>query len=543
MSAAGTATPIREAASLGDFLRILRRRKLIVIQAMIIVPLISIFLAMRQPDMYQASAQVLISNQKTAVLTVAGVPDTSATQGTDRFIATETFLARSPEVATRVLAKVKIPGVTPGSLLSQSSVQAVSNADLLKFNVTDHNPEVAVKLVNAYAQVFTDYSTELDTEALRQARTQIRVQMQALVKQGQKLSALYNQLAGRELQLETIEVLSSRNTTFARAAFSAGHVSPQPKRDGMLGLVLGIVLGIALAFLRDALDTRIRTADEITERLGMPLLGRLIKPVSGPPRRFARLRGDSTAKRRSAETFELELVSAPLGTGAEAFRMLRASVELSNISLGARIIMVTSAVEQEGKTMTVSNLAFTMARAGKRVILVDLDLRRPSVERYFNLPSRPGFTDVVLGDATLDEALRPAVVRGQTDAVNPPGSLHVLPTGPLPPDPGEWVGSVIVADVLAQLAARADVVLIDTPPVLHVGDALALSTRVDAMIIVVRLPFARRGALTEISRLLAATKTPKLGYVLTGAGEEQGIEYSGYLPYAYATDQRYELVQ
>src|SRR5262249_51115782 len=156
---------------------------------------------------------------------------------------------------------------------------------------------------------------------------------------------------------------------------------------------------------------------------------------------------------------------------------------------------------------TVANLAVAYARTGKRVALVDLDLRRPSLSRFFDLHGRPGLTDIALGHVGLDEALVSIALSAPHEDdgaahfngnVGIEGLLEVLTTGPLPPDAGEFMESRVVAQILRELQERADLVLIDAPPMLHVGDAMALTAKVDALMVVTRLNVLRRPMLTEL---------------------------------------------
>jgi non-specific protein-tyrosine kinase len=250
------------------------------------------------------------------------------------------------------------------------------------------------------------------------------------------------------------------------------------------------------------------------------------------------------------------MIATPTSAHAEAFRMLRANLQFVNLDRGARSILVTSALEQEGKSTTVANLAVALARAGQRVALVDLDLRRPALARFFAIPkSHPGVTNVVVGSSTLEQALVEVgrmsspgydVAHADGNGAGPTsgiGVLKVLASGPVPRDPGEVVSSKRLTAVLEQLAETFDFVLVDTPPLLSVGDTMALSAHVDAMITVARLNMIRRPSLAELSRALATCPTIQLGVVVTGAETEPGYGYGyGYGgAYHRAAEEKYQI--
>ena len=163
-------------------------------------------------------------------------------------------------------------------------------------------------------------------------------------------------------------------------ADDAPKVGPRTVRNGLIAFCLGLVLALVVVFLADALDTRVKSVDAIREALGLRLLGRLTTPSS-------RLR-----KRHG-----LVMLADPTGSEAEQFRSLRWSLDLANADHDARTIMVTSAVDGEGKSTTVANLAITLARAGRRVVVIDADLVKPHLHRLFGLDQQPGLTDVELG--------------------------------------------------------------------------------------------------------------------------------------------------
>lgn len=512
-----------ERSNLRDRLRVLRRRKWIVLQAVILVPAAAVAYSLHQQALYRASADVLINSQN-AVQNIAGLV---STQDPQRFLDTQAALAREPTVARGVVATVKAPRLTTDQFLQNSSVAEKTGANLLVFSVTDHRPAVSIRLAAEYARQYVLFERELDTRALQTALEKVRARIVGLSR-NDRSSALYASLADKEQQLETALTLQTSTASVVRNPDAARKIQPRPVRNGILGLALGLIIGLALALLREALDSRARTAAEITSETGLTLLGR----IPGPSRRLRR-------KKR------LVMLADPFGRDAEAIRTLRTNLEFANLEPQARTIMVTSAVEQEGKSTTAANLAVAFTRTGARVILVDLDLRRPFLHRFFDHHSRPGITDVVRGQVELADALFEVAVsvtapvppkptrspnsRSKAAPAMQMQSLGVLPAGQLPPDPGEFVGTQALAATLADLRDQADIVIIDSPPLLHVSDALTLSTAVDGMIVVSRIDVVRRNMLAELHRLLAMCSAPKLGFVLTGADhEEGGYGYGGY---------------
>jgi non-specific protein-tyrosine kinase len=354
----------------------------------------------------------------------------------------------------------------------------------------------------------------LDTAALVRARSEVASRLRTLEADGDRGSALYASLLEKEQQLRTMEALQTSNAALLRPGGSAEQVQPKPVRNGILGLVLGLVLGLALAFLREALDTRVRSAGEVGAALGLPLLARL-----------------PAAPRKLSRKDALVMLADPASTQAEAYRMLRAKLELANLERGAQTVMVTSAVEEEGKSTTAANLAVAFARGGKNVLLVDLDLRRPSLDRFFGLVGAPGLTDVALGHVELEAAVTTIALAGPDGGTSRAGSngagsiggvLEVVPLGSLPPDPGEFAVGRALPTLLERLRARADVVIVDSPPMLQVGDALAVGALVDALVVVTRLHAVRRGTLAELARALEASPTATLGFVLTGTRRDDG---------------------
>jgi polysaccharide biosynthesis transport protein len=499
-----------EMSSLNDYLALVRRRKWIILQAVVLIPALAVVLSLQQEPVYESSAEVYLSRQNLAA-PLAGLPDQTAFQDPVRFGQTQADLARAPELLERTVEAAGAP-LTPGQLLADSGVRPKGDADFLVFTVRSGERALATELANVYAREFTLYRRDFDTQVLRGARVQLGERIQELEAGGLgPESDLYTSLVDREQQLRTFEALQTSNTYVVRPASGANQIEPRPQRNGVLGLLLGLVLGHGLAFLWNALDRRVRSEKEIERALGIPLAARLPAP--------------SRQLRRSGS---LAMLAEPSGRDAEMYRTLRTSFEFLSLGSPMQTIMVTSAAEGEGKSTTIANLAVAFARTGRRTVLVDLDLRRPALARLLDLPQRPGITDVVLGHVPLESALRRIPLTGESPvrargnggrAVA--GFLEVLPSGTIPPDPGDLVRTAALAEVLDRLKARADVIVVDAPPLLAVGDTLALSSQVDGLLVVTSFPRVTRPILSELARLLAMSSARPIGFVMTGTRRAQ----------------------
>lgn len=504
--------------TLGDYIGVLRRRKWLVIFFVVLAPASALLLELGKDDVYSASADVLITNQNAAAL--LGLPDTGLSQqSAERFAQTQASIARAPALARQTLAAAGVKRETTRSFLKRSNVSARPNEDLLRFVVKDRSSKQAVLLANAYAQQFPVYRRSLDEAALARTRAEVQQRLDRLEVQGQRGSILYKTLASKRQQLSAIEALQTTSAQLVRPADQAPQIVPRPGRALALGLILGLLAWVAVAFAWDALDTRMRSPEEIASVLKQPLLARL----PAPPKNLRQYEG-------------LISLEDPWSGGSEAFRMLRTNIEFVSLGIDAGTILVTSAGASEGKSTTVANLGVSLAQAGKSVAVVDCDLRRPAIAELFNLMTSTGLTDVALGRYRLEQVMRAVNVHGEADANRARaasrrdknlGSLAVLPPGTLPPNPGEFVGTQAVAEIISKLRDLYDVVLIDTPPMLQVGDAMSLSRHVDALLLVVRLNVARKQTVAETRRVLDSCPANELGVVVTDAQREDAA-YPGY---------------
>lgn len=532
---------------LRSYLEILRRRKWILVASLLLVPALAVALALRQPPLYQTSADVLLRYQNLPSV-LSGISDPNSSPfyvDPIRATSTQVQLALLPSMARRVADALHRSGVSQSEDLGSTSVQAVSDTDFLRFVTTSGRRELAPRIATEYARQYTIYRRQLDTAAVTQALRDLDKRIDELRASGEPNSrSSLRDLQTKSEQLQTLLSLTTASAQLVRRAGDAVKIQPRPAHYGLLGVGLGLVLGIGLAFLLDLFDTRLRSTREIESLLKLPLLARLSAPSPQLQRRK-----------------QLVMVAEPNSGPGEAFRMLSTNLEFATLEQSSQAIMIVSAAEEEGKSTTISNLAVALARAGRSVALVDLDLRKPSIGRFFGIDKRrPGLTDVVLGHADLHEALAPVALwngdetgqRGQGLSRNghgdlgerpllpptatlaePPtqltGRLEVLASGLLPPNPGEFVGLQGVRAIIFELRARAEIVLIDTAPMLQTGDPMVIGRFADAALVVVRAERARRPVVGELARVLETFPAPAVGYVLCGASLE------GYPSYGYYT--------
>ena len=275
-------------------------------------------------------------------------------------------------------------------------------------------------------------------------------------------------------------------------------IKPRRFQNLLLALIVGLTLGGGLAFFTESLDRSIKNPEEAEALLGLPVIG-LIPTI-----------GDLDGKFKGTRN-EIELISSRLVTHfvprspvAEAYRTVRTNLSFSRPDNPPRTILVTSAVPQEGKTTTTANLAITLAQMGGKTLIVDSDLRRPAIRKVFNLETKEGLTDYLIGKGALDALIR------TTDIPN----LYILPAGQIPPNPSEVLGSQRMKELVAELSRRFEMVFFDSPPVVAVTDAAVLSRNTDGVVLVVQSGATDREAVARAKTLLGNVQANLLGLVL-----------------------------
>lgn len=330
---------------------------------------------------------------------------------------------------------------------------------------------------------------------------------------------LYQDLLQRLKEAGVSAGLRSSNIRIVDVArVPTGPIKPNVPRNIQFGLLLGLACGIALAFTLESLDTSIRTIDEMIAVSTLPALGTI--PLQATANGSLRKRLKTASLELESTDSALITYARPRSEAAEAYRSLRTSILLSSYGGPPKVILVTSAIPQEGKTTVSANSALVLAQRGGRVLLVDADLRRPGMERMFGFRARGGLSTVISGTHKFEDVAVPFA-----DLPN----LTILPAGPIPPQPAELLGSSVMKQYIARWREEFDHVVIDSPPCLSVTDAVVLSPEADRIILVARSGKTTKIVLRRACDLLTQVNARVMGIVLNALNTHstEGYYYYG----------------
>jgi receptor protein-tyrosine kinase len=451
-----TAAEIEPAGQgLRHYFDVIRRRKWIVLATVVLAAAAAGAISALQDNVYRAETKIVIGQG-------GGLVQPGFANSIQPYTATMSDLLESDIVATNVIENLDLTD-TPHELLDRIS--------------TSINPQTAV------VAVFCDDHDQ---------RRAVRI--------CQELGLVFSQLVKNRFGQQSQTTAPGQTPTpplsaqvFDPAHLLPGRVSPKPLRNVVIAAVLGLILGLIAAFLREHFDRGLRTREDVERSFGLPVIGQIP---------FERVHGKE----------ERPVTWQGVGETSEAYRALRANLQYLAVQRPLRTILVTSASPKQGKTTVVANLAVTIARSGASTVVVDADLRRPRLERTFGVGGEIGLTNALIGSVDLADVLGDLALAEGERGGDAAGRLAFVPSGPLPPNPSELLSSARMTNVLDRLAAQFEYVLIDSPPVLLVADALELARNVDGVVLVVR----RNHASTDDAREIRAL-VDRLGIHLVGA--------------------------
>jgi capsular exopolysaccharide synthesis family protein len=513
----GTGTDSPATPSFFNSVGILWRRKLLIILVLLVAVAATAGIDKSRTKQYQSTATLYFLAQ--------GVNASSgaSTALSPQQLATDVELVQSAPVQAAVSKSLGVPAPAV-------SVALVGTTQIADLTVQSTDPTFAAKAANAYATAYITQTREqfvnnqLASEAsvqkqINSLQTQIDTVQSELSLTSNKgavsqsslqaqLTGLYQQQSALKSQLSQLQLTTAQSSSGAQvvtpAVPSATPSSPKIDRDIGIAIVAGLLVGIGFALLRDNLDDRVRGKDQLEQLMpGIPVLGLI--PVIGDWR-------DRKLPFLVART-------RPKSPPSEAYRGLRTSIQFMALENPTKVLQITSPSAGDGKTTTSANLAWIMAEAGQRVVLVGCDLRRPRIHEFFGLPNDMGFTSVLLGEAELEDA----VLR----VPNQP-RLQLLPTGPVPPNPSELLSSAKTREIFKALGAYADIVVVDSAPILPVTDAAVLSANADAVLLVVSAGVDSRRNTVRSIEMLNQINAPLVGSVLNRAPETDSYAYYHY---------------
>jgi capsular exopolysaccharide synthesis family protein len=482
------------------YVGILRRHVKLSLLVVVVTTAAAYFVAARQAPAYQATSEVLVNRTPAVLLPDSAPSPSSDALSLNRLVSTQSQLASTPQIAAAALAQAGVHSMSPQQLVGNLAVASKPNADLITFTLTAATPQLAERLATAYAGQFSAYQQRVQTSLLNQQAHQIQGALRST-----SPGPVRDRLKSALTAVQAAASDSQPSSTVISSATSATQTAPKPARTTGLALALGLLLGCLLPFLIDALDKRAHSTSEIGDQLALNPLARIPAPT----------------RRRGRSPATVAMLTDPGSPQAEAIKMLQANLELACLDRERPLtrVMFTSAVRQEGKSTTVANVAVSLAQAGRNVVVVDGDLRWPSLARLFGAPDEPGLTELALGEVAtyrLDGFLTDIPLDAAHSPPNVRGRLRLLAAGRREEQPDRLLSSATLESVFITLASRVDIVLVDSPPLTEVYDGLILSQYVDAVIPVTRLSQVRLPELAEFGRLLATMSAPALGYVATG---------------------------
>ncbi|MBK7200244.1 polysaccharide biosynthesis tyrosine autokinase [Candidatus Amarolinea dominans] len=475
------------------FAHFLRRRAWLLLAAPILYGLVAFGWSQRLAPVYQAQAMLQVSPASLS----SG--DIGAIAASERLASTYAQIIVQPATLEATIARLSQDGAAPTWPLAVTA-EPIRETQLIRLRVEGPSPAAAAQVADAVAQTFIETNRMRQVARFAASKTNLEQQMAALETQIKQeaagsaspevLSRLRQSLSALTASYETVrlaEAQASDNVTVVQPArASARPLRPRPLFNALAAAIVGLMMALAAALLLEALDDRLNSAERVTAAIALPVLATV---------------GRSSGLDQSG----LVISQAPHSAAAEAYRMLRANLRFTSLDRPLRTLSVVSAEPGEGKTTTAANLAVALAHAGQRVILVDADLRRPRLHTVFGVSNNLGLTTALLPDGgPLTAHLQPTAVPG----------LHLLTSGPQPPNPAELIGSERMVALLSDLRQAADVIVLDTPPVLAVADAALLAHASDATLLVVDAQGTRRRSAQRAMALLTTAGAHVVGAVL-----------------------------
>lgn len=492
----------------GDYGTVLKRYWWAMLLVVVAATAAAFAFSAAQPNRYQADAKVRYTTAYTDAPTLAlelnGINSTLSSSNIQNRVASKMGRAL-PTGSDFTISAI------PLSLTAEGEAAGpLTPTNLVAITAVAGNATLAAQIANAYTEAYVAYRTEATRLAARDSIAAIEKQLVDLQRTQASKAAPAESVTATFVSLnqQLIELKRTRDqgtggyVVLSRAVPPAGPVSPQPVRSAILGFFAGLLLAFVLILILERFRTRVESDHELAALLSLPLLGRLLSTPG--------------------ESGRLATLEAPASTVTEGYRRLRASLASVLAGDDVKTLLCTSSRGDDETSVVLANVAVTLARAGRRIVLIDADLRHPRVHECFCLPNDVGVSSVVTGRTKLHAALHtvdlaleaesaPGSVAAATKGVG--ASLQVLTSGPDALDPGELVAGRAMGEVVADLKRSADLVIVDSPGLLDAADASSLANLADAVVFIANVGGASRSALQECREYLDLMPCRQVGVV------------------------------
>lgn len=511
-------------------LAILRARLPIIIVVVVVAAVAAFGYSNVQPKVYEADATLVVGQSLSAVS-----PDYTTLLASQSLSTTYATVATTRPQLQQVIDSLKL-STNPTDLAKRVSASAAIDSTLITITADDSDPAQAASIANALAAALIAVSPSVqgrETDVQKFVDADLQTTQAAIVAaqtEANGLNGLSARTPAQDARLAVLQAdLTSLQSTYATllgfssagsanlvtviqpAVAPASPISPRPLLNVLIAVLLSLLLVAAVIMLLAYLDDRVQTPEAAEELTGLPTLGTVLT-MTGKD-------GDRS------EIYRLATLVYPRSAAAEAYRTMRSNVDFTSVDAPLRTLLITSAVPGEGKTVTAANLAIAFAVSGRRVLLIDADLRRPSLHKIFDLPNAQGLTNLLQSDQVSLEALVHSNLHER---------LKVLTSGPLPPNPAELTGSERMRRVVERLKSTADLVIVDSPPLQAVTDAAILSSYMDGTLLVIDSSKTHRSTIRQAREALAKANARVIGVVLNRVSNQR---YTADHPYsAYYDD-------
>jgi receptor protein-tyrosine kinase len=488
-------------------LTVVRRRAPMILLCFIVATAAAFGFSKLQTKRYTATASLVFSNSN-LTQAVAGLPGVAASITQQSLLDTNVALVQIGDMAAKTANQLG-HGLTKQSVKNAVVVAPQSDTSVVNVSATSTSPQLAAQIANTYSTIFVTEQEHGNHQYYISALATVNQQLANLSRTA-RLGTQGLALQERAQSLATLaELPTGAVSTAAVAAIPTSPSSPSVARTTFLGAVLGLLLGLCIALLVERLDQRIREPKDLEAVYGLPLIG--VVPASN---------AFSLASRRNGATRPLP------PREAEAFYFIRAHLRYFKVDRDLRTLLVASASPGDGKTTVARHLAAAAAQMGSRVLLIEADLRRPTLARQLGLSAGPGLADVLIGATSLREATQMVDQVGRPGDASQAQSLAVLVAGATPaPNPAELLESHAMERVLAQSLTAYELIIVDTSPLTAVSDTLPLLRKVDGIILVGRLGRDRRDVAARLRHTLNSVDSPLLGVIANGFNVRRSSAY------------------